>query len=271
LVHGFVKYLHGPTPDVRREGLDEVIDVVVGSVMFGALYSMLLASSIVPAITHAIASSIPIGNATSLANYMPQTSNVQSMLRWGYQTALDYFNNVTGYYSAFWGTVLGLSAIPVTSPFGLYLQQSTWYLQTMITYTVINLGFIYALNLIAHNAYWLLPLGVGLVIVRQTRPVGTFITALLVIVSIVGPLLSAYTVASLTKPLSQLGALLPRGSPGIEHLSGVLGLIISQGYEQALEMQTFDVAVDVALAMALAASYGLYRVFDEAIVDVLPL
>lgn len=35
-------------------------------------------------------------------------------------------------------------------------------------------------------------------------------------------------------------------------------------------MQTFDVTVDIALAMALAASYGLYRVFDEAIVDVLP-
>jgi hypothetical protein len=36
-------------------------------------------------------------------------------------------------------------------------------------------------------------------------------------------------------------------------------------------MQTYDVTVDVVLAFALAASYGLYRVLDETIVDVLPI
>ncbi len=134
----------------------------------------------------------------------------------------------------------------------------------MITYTIINLGFIYALNLIAYNTLWLMPMGVGFMIVRQTRSVGTFIVSLLIIASIVGPLLSAYTIASLTEPLRQLGAI------GWSDVAGSLRLIINQGYGQALAMQTFDVTVDIALAMALAASYGLYRIFDEAIVDVLP-
>ncbi|ADN49563.1 hypothetical protein [Vulcanisaeta distributa] len=267
LIHGFVKYLHGPTPEVRREGVDEVLDVVVGSVMLGTLYALLLApgSSFLPWLTHEIASAIPVGS-TTLANYLPSAGDPQALLRWGYLTAFRYFNETTGFYATFWGTVLTLNLVPVTSPLSWYLQQSTWYLQTMITYTIINLGFIYALNLIAYNAWWLLPLGIGLVIVRQTRSLGTFIVAFLIIVAVLGPLLSAYTVASLSKPLAQLGA-----SNLWSDVTGSLKLIIDQGYSQALVMQTFDVTVDVALAMALAASYGLYRVFDEAIIDVLPL
>ncbi|WP_243676416.1 hypothetical protein [Vulcanisaeta distributa] len=70
LIHGFVKYLHGPTPEVRREGFDEVVDVVVGSVMLGTLYTLLLISNFLPILIHGIASSIPINNSTSLSNYL---------------------------------------------------------------------------------------------------------------------------------------------------------------------------------------------------------
>jgi hypothetical protein len=56
------------------------------------------------------------------------------------------------------------------------------------------------------------------------------------------------------------------------NIVGVLGgTLWNQGFPAGLVMQTYDVTVDVVLAFALAASYGLYRVLDETIVDVLPI
>ncbi|GAB6944204.1 hypothetical protein [Vulcanisaeta sp. JCM 14467] len=272
LMHGIIKYLAGPTPDIRREGIDEIMDVVVGSAMLAILYALLESpGTFLPTLTHEIASAVPINNGTALANYLPNATDPKSMLQWGYLMARQYFDNVTAWYGHFWGGVVGLSVLPWTSPLGWYAQQSTWYLQQMITYTIINLGFIYALNLIAYNAWWLLPLGIGLVIVRQTRSIGTFIVAFLIIVAIVGPLLTAYTVAALTKPLAELGALTKGWTTDISQFVGFLSVLFNQGYQQALTMQTYDVTVDVVLAMALAASYALYRILDEVIVDVLPL
>jgi hypothetical protein len=49
------------------------------------------------------------------------------------------------------------------------------------------------------------------------------------------------------------------------------GVLWNQGFPAGLALQTYDVTVDVVLAFALAASYGLYRVLDETIVDVLPI
>ena len=269
LIHGLIKYTTGPTPDVRREGIDEIMDIVVGSAILAVLYALLLApnASFLPWLTHEVATAIPVGN-TTLANYLPNDPP-QGLLQWGYETAWRYFNETTSWYSTFWYAVLGLSVIPQTSPLGWYAQQATWYLQMMMTYTITNLGFVYALNLIAYNAWWLLPLGIGLVIVRQTRSVGTFIVAFLMVMAILGPLLAAYTVAALSKPLNQLGMTTRNVSP--TDVGGVLQSLLTQGYPQALTMQTFDVTVDVVLALALAASYGLYRIFDETVIDILPI
>jgi len=41
LVYGAVKYAHGPTPEVRREGLDLMLDVLVGAVMFGVFTALI--------------------------------------------------------------------------------------------------------------------------------------------------------------------------------------------------------------------------------------
>ena len=272
LIHGYTKYLAGPTPDVRREGVDEIMDVVVGSAMLAVLYALLESpGTFLPSMVKTIALAVPINNGTTLANYLPNATDPKSMLQWSYLTARQYFDNVTSWYATFWYGVLGLSAFPLTSPLGWYAQQATWYLQMMMTYTITNLGFIYALNLIAYNSWWLLPLGIGLVIVRQTRSIGTFIVAFLIIVAIVGPLLTAYTVAALTKPLSQLGALTKGGwTSDITKAFTVIYAMLTQGYNQGLSMQTYDVTVDVVLALALAASYVLYRLLDEVIVNVLP-
>ena len=278
LIHGITKYMVGPTPDIRREGMDEIMDVVVGSAMLAVLYALLLApgTTFLPWLVHEVAGAVPIGNTTLVA-YLPQnTTDPRSLLSWAYETAYRYFSAFTGWYTTFWGTVLVLSAIPQTAPLGWYAQQATWYLQMMMTYTIVNLGLIYALNLIAYNSWWLLPLGVGLVIVRQTRSIGTFIIAFLTVVSILGPLLAAYTVAALQGPIHGLDAAInPQGVNNIlndlKDLPGILTTLLNQGYGPGLSMQTYDVTVDVALAMALAASYGLYRILDETIIDVLPI
>jgi len=271
LVYGAVKYAHGPTSEVRREGLDLMLDVLVGSVMFGVL-SALVVSGFFPQAVYTIASSIAVGNQT-LASVMNGTNNPQQLLSWSYTTAYQYFGNVTAWYGHFWGAVLGLSVVPITSPIGWYLQQSTWYLQMMLTYTIVNLGFIYALALIANYAWAFISLATGLLLIRQTRSIGTFIIALSLIALFTAPLLTAYTIIYLGPALNKLGIALSSNpvSTSLSNAEGMLTIILTQGYNAGLVMQTYDVTVDVALAFALAASYGIYRLLDEVIVDVLPI
>jgi len=268
LVYGAVKYAHGPTPEVRREGLDLMLDVLVGAVMFGVL-SALFASNFFAKAVYTIASSVSVGNQT-LAGVMPDAGNPQQLLGWSNSIAYQYFNNVTAAYGHFWGTTIGLSIIPVTSPFGWYLQQATWYLQTMMTYTIINLGFIYALSLIAEYAWSLMGIATGLLLIRQTRSIGTFIIALDLVALFVAPLLTAYTITYLGPVVDYLAhAFLVK--PSLSDVTNFLNTFWNQGYPAGLRMQTYDVTVDVVLAFALAASYGIYRLLDEVIVDVLPI
>jgi len=271
LVYGAVKYAHGPTSEVRREGLDLMLDVLVGAVMFGVL-SALVVSGFFPQAVYTIASSIAVGNQT-LASVMNGTSNPQQLLGWSNSIAYQYFGNVTAWYGHFWGAVLGLSVVPITSPIGWYLQQSTWYLQMMLTYTIVNLGFIYALALIANYAWAFISLATGLLLIRQTRSIGTFIIALDLIALFTAPLLTAYTIIYLEPALRALGIALSSNpvSTSLSNAEGMLTIILTQGYNAGLVMQTYDVTVDVALAFALAASYGIYRLLDEVIVDVLPI
>jgi len=273
LIYGAVKYAHGPTPEVRREGLDLMLDVLVGAVMFGVL-SALFASNFFAEAVYTIASSVSVENQT-LASVMPNAGNPQQLLSWSVDVSQHWFNMVTQWYGNFWGVTIGLSIVPITSAFGWYLQQSTWYIQTMITYTITNLGFIYVLSLIAEYAWAFISLAVGLLLIRQTRPVGTFIIALALIALFVVPLLAAYTSIVMSHVYPQLNFLPNTNNTAaatLGNIAGVLtGVLWSQGFPAGLMLQTYDVTVDVVLAFALAASYGLYRVLDETIVDVLPI
>ena len=273
LVYGAVKYANGPTPEQRREGLDLMLDVLVGAVMFGVL-SALFASNFFAEAVYTIASSVSVGNQT-LASVMPNAGNPQQLLAWSTNVSQHWFNEVTQWYGNFWGVTIGLSVVPITSTFGWYLQQSTWYIQTMITYTITNLGFIYVLSLIAEYAWAFISLAVGLLLIRQTRPVGTFIIALALIALFVVPLLAAYTSIVMSHVYPQLNFLPNTNNTGVATLGNIAsiltGVLWSQGFPAGLALQTYDVTVDVVLAFALAASYGLYRVLDETIVDVLPI
>jgi hypothetical protein len=268
LLYGAIKYAHGLTPEMRREGLDLMLDVLVGAVMFG-VFTALINSNFFPQAVQWVASSVSVGNQT-LAGVMPDAGNPQQLLGWSNSIAYQYFNNVTASYGHFWGTTIGLSIIPVTSPFGWYLQQSTWYLQTMITYTIINLGFIYALSLIAEYAWAFMGIATGLLLIRQTRSIGTFIIALSLIALFVAPLLTAYTITYLGPVVDYLSKAF-QVKLSLSSVTNFANIFVNQGYQVGLVMQTYDVTVDVVLAFALAASYGLYRVLDETIVDVLPI
>ena len=273
LIYGAVKYAHGPTPEVRREGLDLMLDVLVGAVMFG-VFTALTISSFFPQTVYTIASSVSVGNQT-LASVMNGTNNATQLLGWSANVSQHWFNKVTQWYGNFWGVTIGLSIVPITSPFGWYLQQSTWYIQTMVTYTIINLGFIYALSLIAQYAWGFLSLAVGMLLIRQTRSIGTFIIALALIALFVAPLLAAYTSIVMSHVYPQLNFLPNINNTAAATLGNIAGILRNvlwnQGFPAGLALQTYDVTVDVVLAFALAASYGLYRVLDETIVDVLPI
>jgi len=273
LVYGAVKYAHGLTPEMRREGLDLMLDVLVGAVMFGVL-SALVASNFFVNVVHVIASSVSVdvnGTATTLASVMPSTNNATQLLSWSANTAHHYFNILAGWFSAFWKVVIALGIIPIFSPFSWYLQQSTWYLQLMITAAVTNTGVIYALSLIAEYAWGFLGLATGLLLIRQTRPIGTFIITLALTALFLVPLLTAYTVIALNPALAQLGMPPDLKNPSWGEVWGFLELMWNNGFQAGLMLQTYDVTVDAVLAFALVVSIGIARVFGEAITEILPI
>jgi hypothetical protein len=72
--------LMAPRGEVRREGLDLMLDVLVGAVMFGVL-SALVASNFFVKAVYTIASSVSVGNQT-LAGVMPDAGDPQQLLGW---------------------------------------------------------------------------------------------------------------------------------------------------------------------------------------------
>jgi len=271
LIYGAVKYAHGPTPEVRREGLDLMLDVLVGAVMFGVL-SALVASNFFVNSVYAIASSVSVnvnGTATTLAAHMPNTNNATQLLGWSARTAYRYFNATAGWFSAFWKVDITFAIIPPLSPFSWYLQQSTWYLQMMLTATITNLGIIYALSLIAEYAWGFVGLATGMLLIRQTRPIGTFIITLSLVSLFLAPLLAAYTDIVLGPVLARLGV--PPNNPSWGMIWSFFTVMWSNGFQAGLMLQTYDVVVDTALAFALVTSIGIARVFGEAITEILPI
>jgi hypothetical protein len=273
LIYGAVKYTHGLTPEMRREGLDLMLDVLVGAVMFGVL-SALVASNFFVNVVHVIASSVSInvnGTSTTLASVMPSANNATQLLGWGAKTAHHCFNVLAGWFSAFWKFIVGLGIIPIFSPFSWYLQQSTWYLQMMLSAAVANTGIIYALSLIAEYAWSFLSLATGMLLIRQTRPIGTFIITLCLVSLFLAPLLTAYTVIALNPALARLGIPPDLKNPTWSEVWGFLELMWNQGFQAGLMLQTYDVTVDTALAFALVTSIGIARVLGEAITEILPI
>jgi len=272
LLYGVIKYTHGLTPERRREGLDLMIDVLIGSAMFGVL-SALVASNFFTQAVQWVASAISVnvnGTATTLAAHMPNTSSATQLLSWSAGTAYRYFNATAGWFSAFWKVDITFAIIPPLSPFSWYLQQSTWYLQMMITATITNLGIIYALSLIAEYAWGFVGLATGMLLIRQTRSIGTFVLTLCLVSLFLAPLLTAYTVIALNPALARLGVP-PNSNPTWSEVWGFLELMWNNGFQAGLALQTYDVVVDVVLAFALATSIGISRIFGEAITEILPI
>jgi hypothetical protein len=248
-----------------------MIDVLVGSVMFGVL-SALIASNFFTQAVQWVASSVSVnvnGTATTLAAHMPNTNNATQLLSWSTGTAYHCFNTLAGWFSAFWKFIVGLGIIPIFSPFSWYLQQSTWYLQMMLSAAVANTGIIYALSLIAEYAWSFLSLATGMLLIRQTRPIGTFIITLSLASLFLAPLLAAYTDIVLGPVLTQLG--MPPNNPSWGVIWSFLTVMWSNGFQAGLMLQTYDVTVDVILAFALAVSIGIARVLGEAITEILPI
>jgi len=273
LIYGAVKYTHGLTPEMRREGLDLMLDVLVGAVMFGVL-SALVASNFFTQAVYTIASSVSVnvnGTSTTLASVMPSASNATQLLAWSAETAHHCFNVLAGWFSAFWKFIVGLGIIPILSPFSWYLQQSTWYLQMMLSAAVANTGIIYALSLIAEYAWSFLSLATGMLLIRQTRPIGTFIITLCLVSLFLAPLLTAYTVIALNPALARLGMPPDLKNPTWSEVWGFLELMWNNGFQAGLMLQTYDVVVDTALAFALVTSIGISRIFGEAITEILPI
>ncbi|WP_069806906.1 hypothetical protein [Vulcanisaeta thermophila] len=260
-LYGIVKYVSGVTPEDRREGLDILMDTAVGTLMYVVMWVVIMKSSLLPNLTYSI------GSAFNLTNYAPlnQTQYLSSgdtLLSGTAIASKEYFNVVTQVYGNFWGIILALNMVPITSPLAWYLQNATWYWQTTIQWTIINIGFIYALSIIAGLAWALIPAASGLLILRQTRIVGTVILSLIIVSVITAPLLASLAGQALTTSgiasISSVNPAQAAENPGI-----FVNSILNGAMQSGLKLQSFDVTVDVVLAFAVAVAMGINRALSE--------
>lgn len=274
VVYAGVKYYSAPTPELRREAFDQLVDVVVGTIEYLVIYSLFMESQLLSGIMAQVAATFPMPHNATLAQYPPIVNATDAsglmLLRDSYVVAYRAFNHVAAVYSNFWYLVFTLSAIPITSPFGWYAQSASWYWQQTMTWTLINCGMIYAISLIAYTAWAWLQVAAAMLVIRQTRPIGTAIISFLLVSIFISPLLAAYTVASIGT--AGIPGINTNGFVGaIENLVSAAWAITSQGYTLGLDLQTYDVTVDVVLALSVAAAYGINRMLGELEHSIFPL
>ena len=244
VAYAVVKSKIHPSPVERARAYEAVHDALVGIAMFSIFYFtyMNLAPLVksIGAVVGVEVSSSDIGAAVRDASryFEELTSAIKGLLR-----ALYY-------------GIIVLNVVPVTAPLGIYAFHATWYLQYMASWALVNATLLTYMSEVAANAMLLVGLGCGLMPIRQLR----FVASILVSLGLVTPA-SLVIVAEASRDII---------GPGIYDFGNVLSAIpatirevVTGGFELGQSLQTFNIVVDLSLAITAAVVYGVSRAIDE--------
>lgn len=285
LLYGVVKYTTAPTPEARREGVQEL-----QSLVYGAVFTIIMWYYVdnAPTIANQLAGALGLGG------YMP--ASVDAGLKTVYNEELGPLGLVWEYALIY--AMLGVaSVLPYAHTFSAILNNYFRFFMDALEYTIMNGIALYAIGLFLKYslALGIVPLMTTLLIPARTRPIAAGFIATYLVLSITWPVLVAVfnmvyvNYAQLL--LTWLNSLttcqevqwLQQWLPWLSHLNnpimeGILCFFlrgaVAEFYTQTIKglfminyyafwMIVYDALMDVAIAIAMYVIWWLAGLIEE--------
>jgi len=181
LLYGIVKYTTAPTPEARREGFQELINMVYGAVFTVVMWYYMNEASII---------AVQIANLFGLGNYVPPS--VEAGLRQVYNEELGSFGLVWE-YTLIYAILAVLSELPYAHTLAAVLNNYFQFFMDALKYTILNGIALYAIGLFLEYSIKLgiAPLMTALLIPNRTRNFAASFVATYLVLSIAWPVMVA--------------------------------------------------------------------------------
>jgi len=235
----------GPTPDIRRRGLNYLYDCLVSFIIFSIFVALFFN---LQKIINIIASSLGLREASS--------SSVVEVLKEASKYFLQSFDNVKNMLVMLYIVCATLNAVPYTVPVAMYLSQATQYLQWMAHWSLINLYMYHVLAEIALYSVGIAGLGTGLIVPRQTRIIGSLLTSLAIVLP------AQVELVYLWELTNQVHMILPHNIT-LANAVEIAKDIALGGYNIGEALQRQNIVIDLASAVGGALIYALSKIIDE--------
>ncbi len=245
IMYGVLLYMCGPTPELRRRGLNYLYDCLISFIIFSIFLVMFLNLQKIINII-----------ALSLGLKQVHDKDVISVLRRASKYFLNSFNNVKNLLVTLYIICATLNAIPYTVPMAMYLSQTTQYMQWMAHWALINLYMYHILAEIASYSIAIAGIGMGLIVPRHTRTIGSLLTSLAIVLPAQVELVYIWELTN------QLHLLLPHNIT-ITNAIKIAKDIALGGYNIGEALQRQNIIIDLASATGGAIIYALSKIIDE--------
>ncbi|NPB01082.1 MAG: hypothetical protein GXO10_06870 [Crenarchaeota archaeon] len=169
---------------------------------------------------------------------------------------LQCFNNVKNMLVILYVVCATLNAVPYTVPVAMYLSQATQYMQWMAHWALINLYMYHVLAEIASYAIAIAGLGMGLIVPRQTRTIGSLLTSLAIVLP------AQVELVYLWELTNQIHLMLPHNIT-INNVVTIAKDIALGGYNIGEALQKQNIIMDLTSAIGGAMIYAISKIIDE--------
>ncbi|GGP20445.1 hypothetical protein GCM10007981_08550 [Thermocladium modestius] len=160
------------------------------------------------------------------------------------------FTSISSTLEGLYLSIIALDAAIVTSPLGVYLSQSTQYFQWMAQLALSNAWLFYVLSRIGEYSPELAGLGFNLVILRQTRTWGGILLAIAITLPISTTLLASWA-SYISINIS------------FANVARDIEQILTGAYSYGSQLQEFNIASELTLAISGASIYGISKAIDD--------
>jgi hypothetical protein len=216
----------------RREGEEHLYNSVYGAVLLAVFYIIYSKSNTIMA---------AVGSSIGLQSIAGNPAATFSLMFTSISTTLE------GLYLG----IIALDAAIVTAPLSVYLSQSTQYFQWMAQLALSNAWLFYVLSKIGNYSPALAGLGFDLIVLRHTRTWGGLLIATAITLPISTTLLASWA--------SSISI-----SMNFTNIAKNVEQILTGAYYYGTELQEFNIASELTLAVSGASIYGISRAIDDA-------
>ena len=243
LAYGFLMYMSGPTAVSRAEGLEHVKDTMIAVVIFLVFLSLYNVANV---ILHyiGILIGVNISPDVSIEVYVEKASIFFENL----------FNSIKTLLLTLFSVCTVLNIVPYTSPVAVYLSQTTQYLQWMAHWALINSYMLHVLAVVSRYSRLMASIGLCLLIPRQTRHIGSLLTALALVLPCHVTIMYAYA--------STLHIEIVNTHVTVANAVKIAKDIALGGFTLGQELQTFNIMTDLSLALLGAVTYTITKIVD---------